>query len=64
MHGEQVREVGKRAIYWKLGKLKYCMNLEEVMEFSLIKLGTYIKLCGSVDVQSTHSTAELSFKRT
>lgn len=59
MHGKQVTEVGKRATYWKLAKVEYCMSLEEVIEFSLIKLGTNVKLCGSVDMQPTHSIAEL-----
>lgn len=45
MHGKQVTEVSKGAIYRKLAKVGYCMSLKEVMEFSLIKLGTYIKLC-------------------
>lgn len=45
MHGKQVIEASKRAIYRKLAKVEYCMSLGEVMEFSLIKLGTYIKLC-------------------
>lgn len=45
--------MGKRAVYWKLAKVDYCMSLEKVMECSLIKPGTYIKLCGSVDMQPT-----------
>lgn len=44
MHGKQVTEVGKRATYWKTAKVEYCTSLEEGIGFSLIKLGTNVKL--------------------
>jgi len=43
--------------------MEYLSSLEDVMEYSLIRLGDYIKLGVDVGVQSTHSTAEMSFRK-